>query len=147
MIMRRASRAIIIRDDKLLVMKRNKFGRHYYTLIGGGIDFNETPEQSLVREVKEETGLDITKYKQVFTEEAGEPYGTQFIYLVEDPGGEAVLQASSEEARISSGGKNTYAVTWVRLSELEKSAFLSTKLKHAILRSVSEGFPDQPILL
>ena len=60
--MRTAVRAIIIKDNNLLVMHRNKFGNEYLTLVGGGVELNETKEQALVREVIEETSiLDLRK--------------------------------------------------------------------------------------
>src|SRR4051812_20844149 len=79
-VMRSAVRAIIIKDDQLLVMHRNKFGTEYETLIGGGVDMNETFEQALYREIREETGVQITNPRLVFTERAGEPYGTQYVF-------------------------------------------------------------------
>lgn len=45
--MRRAVRAIIIKDKQLLVMHRNKFGTEYETLPGGNIEVGETPEQAV----------------------------------------------------------------------------------------------------
>jgi ADP-ribose pyrophosphatase YjhB (NUDIX family) len=45
--MRKAVRAIIIKDDKLLVMNRNKFGKVYDTLPGGNVEIGETLEQAL----------------------------------------------------------------------------------------------------
>src|SRR5438105_15315498 len=100
-VMRKAVRAIVIKDDYLLVMKRNKFGSEYYTLIGGKIDLNETPEQAIIREVKEETGLDVGNPRLLYIEEAGVPFGTQYIYwcdLVRD--GEPKLDSHSPEAPI-----------------------------------------------
>lgn len=46
---------IVIRDGKLLTPKH--YGR--YNLPGGGLDLGETPEEAVIREVKEETGLEV----------------------------------------------------------------------------------------
>lgn len=46
---------IVIKDGQLLTPKH--FGRH--NLPGGGLEFGEKPEQAVIREVKEETGIDV----------------------------------------------------------------------------------------
>jgi 8-oxo-dGTP diphosphatase len=143
--MRQAVRAIIIRDNQLLVMHRNKFGQEYYSLVGGGVDLGETPEQALVREVKEETSLVISRYRLVFIEEAGHPFGTQLIFVADYPGGEAVLPEESPEAAINKLGKNLYKVEWLPLGQLKDSQFLSETLKNAILHALEQGWPTEPI--
>ncbi|HUD06238.1 MAG TPA: NUDIX hydrolase [Candidatus Saccharimonadales bacterium] len=145
--MRSAVRAIIINNGNLLVMHRNKFGEQYYTLVGGGVDIGESKEQALVREVSEETGLKIQKYKLVFIEEPGDPYGTQHIYLCDYPGGDASLPDSSPEAEISKLGKNIYRIEWIPIEKLPEAPFLSAALKQYILHAVSDGFPDQPLTI
>ena len=52
------ARGVCIRDGHILLCKPAKGGRAY--LPGGHIEFNETGRQALVREVKEELGLDST---------------------------------------------------------------------------------------
>jgi 8-oxo-dGTP diphosphatase len=61
--------AIIFENDKgeLLIYKRdNKPGipfPHYWDLIGGHVEEGETPEEALVREVKEEINFDLKDYR------------------------------------------------------------------------------------
>lgn len=54
------SAVIIIRQGKILMEKIHFFGRIFYTLPGGGIENGETPEETAIRELKEECGLDGT---------------------------------------------------------------------------------------
>ena len=143
--MRRAVRAIIIQDNKLLVLHRNKFGKEYDTLPGGNIELHETPEAALVREVFEETSVHFTDPRLVFVEEAGNPYGTQFVYLCTYQSGEPALQEGSEEHLIHALGKNLYEPRWLSLQKLQDSEFLSETLKQAILQGVLTGFPEQPV--
>lgn len=137
-------RAIIVRDGHLLVMKRNKFGKQYYTLIGGGVDAGESLEQSLVRELYEETGMVAQAARLVFIEQAGDPYGDQYIFLCDGVTGDPVLNPASEEYKISSLGQNTYEPMWLPLDQLQSSRFVSEVLKQKIIKSLTEGFPVQP---
>lgn len=141
---RKAVRAIVIKDNSLLVMHRNKFGHQYYTLIGGGVKTGETPERALVREVREETGLQATHARQVFIEEAGDPYGTQLIYLCVTKDGEVALSPHADEAHINALGQNLHTPMWLPLSELPEVTFRSERLKEAILDGIKNGFPDHP---
>src|SRR5262249_55189295 len=98
MTMAQAARAIIIEGDKTLVMHRNKYGSEYFTLVGGRVADGETTEQALMRELKEETGLDVTAARLVFIEEHPEPYNQQYIYLCEvAPHADVAVQETSEE--------------------------------------------------
>jgi len=143
--MRKAVRAIVVKDNKLLVMHRNKFGHEYYTLIGGGIDHGETAEQALHREVMEETGVSIANPRLVFVEEAGQPYGTQYVYFCDYVDGEAALTEGSEEALIHALGQNLYTPTWLPLGELADAPFVSEKLKKHMLQAFKHGWRNQPV--
>lgn len=49
--------AIILRSSRVLLIYRENSKGVYYVLPGGGIEAGETPEQAVVREVQEETGV------------------------------------------------------------------------------------------
>ena len=49
--------AIIIKEDKILMVKNNR--DDYYYSVGGRIQFGETAEQAVKREVKEELGFEM----------------------------------------------------------------------------------------
>lgn len=142
--MRKAARAIVIRDDELLIIHRNKFGKKYDTLPGGRIEMGESPEEAIRRELLEETGLEVGDARLVFVEEAGDPYGTQYIFLCEYKGGEPKLSADSEEAAINKLGQNIHEPMWLKIDELAQRPFVSEDLKGRIIRGCKESFPKDP---
>lgn len=55
---------LIIEDDKIVLIK--KVGGPYngkLDLPGGTIEWGETPEEALIRELNEEVGIDVIKYE------------------------------------------------------------------------------------
>lgn len=145
--MKHAVRAIVTKNNALLVMKRNKFGKEYYTLIGGAVELGEPLQTALHREVTEESTITIANPRLVFVEDAGEPYGEQYVYLCEYVDGEPALHSNSEEAKISAMGQNTYIPMWLPTGELANVNFVSGSLKEALLHGLEQGFPDEPIKL
>ena len=57
---RLAAYAVIVDDDgRLLLALWNEPAEPMWTLPGGGVELDETVEQAVVREVREETGYDV----------------------------------------------------------------------------------------
>jgi ADP-ribose pyrophosphatase YjhB (NUDIX family) len=143
--MRSAARAIVIKDDALLVTHRNKFGMEYDILIGGGVDFGETLEQALFRELREESGVQVANPRLVLIERAGDPYGVQYIFLCDYVSGEPALATSSMEYAINAMGQNLYEPMWRPLKDLPTTNFRSEALKQAILKGLKSGWPKEPL--
>ena len=62
---RKAVRCYLIKDNKVVVTKYKESNKKagYYEIPGGKIEEGETPEQTAIREMKEETGLKIKNLK------------------------------------------------------------------------------------
>lgn len=74
---------MIIKDNKILLHKNDN--NDNYCLPGGGIQFLESSEEAIIREIKEETGLDIRVDEFVSTiENLFEKEGIKFheIYFI-----------------------------------------------------------------
>jgi ADP-ribose pyrophosphatase YjhB (NUDIX family) len=63
--------AAIFRDGRVLIVRRARPPAHgLYTLPGGGVELGETLEGAIIREVREETGLEIAPLALVGFDEA-----------------------------------------------------------------------------
>ncbi len=77
--------AIILNDkDEVLLLKRGagaRNGQGLWARPGGVVEFGETAEAAVIREVKEETGLEIRVVQQLRFSELVEEGGTHWISL------------------------------------------------------------------
>ena len=114
--MRKAVRAIIVENGKILVMHRNKYGSQYYTLVGGRINDGESPEQALVREVKEETGMTVT--------------AATLLYIESHPD-------------MNRFDMNTHMPLWVGPNAFAGLQFRTPQLHKALVQAFKKGFPKE----
>lgn len=142
--MRRAARAVIIDNQNILLMKRNKFGNVYYCLPGGGIDMGETADQAVLREIKEEASLTASQPQLVFVEDSGDPYGMQYIFTCQFADGQIKIDPNTIEAKLNQEGKNTFQIMWVPISKFANLPFRSAVLKKELLTAFRDGFPTEP---
>jgi len=109
--------AIILEGGKILLEKRKSTpGEGKWAVPGGLIELGETVERAVIREVKEETGLDVASPRLVdvvdyisLDEKGAVKYHFIILdYLVTVKGGE--LKAASDAAELR----------WVPISEVER---------------------------
>ena len=89
-------KALILQNGRFLVLQRSDMVEKCWDLPGGGMEFGETAEETVVREVKEETGLVIKPIRLLDTwNSVGENHQfTGVIFLCHLEGG--VLRLSPE---------------------------------------------------
>ncbi|MGV8169628.1 MAG: NUDIX domain-containing protein [Candidatus Nanoarchaeia archaeon] len=66
--MKEITKAVIQKDGKFLLVKRSNYTEifpGFWDFPGGGIEPGETPEQTVVREVREETSLEINPGREI----------------------------------------------------------------------------------
>ncbi|MGA7996423.1 MAG: NUDIX domain-containing protein [Bradyrhizobium sp.] len=90
--MRVKVRAVIVRDGKLVVSRERRRGVEHVLLPGGRVQDGESITDALVREVAEETGLDVVPERLLYVAEVVGSYGAHDLNLVwlaepEDPAG------------------------------------------------------------
>ena len=101
---RTATAIIPFSPNKILLIKRRTVPfSGYWALPGGRVDSGETVEQTIVREVKEETGLNVAVVRKIGDyHEQGVQDGVEYDYypawfLVKTVGGEIKKQESEIE--------------------------------------------------
>lgn len=114
-----SSRAIIIEDGKLLAMFRRKIKengsvKQYYVIPGGGLEENETLEENVIRELKEEFNVDIEIVKFLSTEEYEDTIANYFLCKIINGtpklGGEELERMTSE---------NYYEIRYIDLKDID----------------------------
>ncbi len=109
--------AVIIQDGKILLEKRKgEPGKGKWSIPGGLVELGETLENAVIREVKEETGLDVDDprlidvVESIIRDDEGDvKYHFIIIdYIVKFKGGNLKASSDAEE------------LLWVDLAEAEK---------------------------
>jgi 8-oxo-dGTP pyrophosphatase MutT (NUDIX family) len=63
------AQVVLVEDGRVLMVRLQRPGRSFWVLPGGAIESDETPQDAAVREVREETGLEVAIDRVLFVEE------------------------------------------------------------------------------
>lgn len=107
--------AAVLHDDKILMVCHRTPSRTYWTFPGGGVNEGETIEQAAVREVKEETGLNVKTVRLLFEEDY--ELGTSYCYLAELIGEERELTLDFLPREESIFGTMLHSAAWHSLKD------------------------------
>lgn len=80
-------RVLLMNEKDEVLLVRNWLGHQRWTLPGGGIRRSETPREAAIREVMEETGIELTNLVQIgaFTNPAPESRYTVACFMAQIP--------------------------------------------------------------
>jgi len=98
-----ADGAVLKKDKILLIKRRNKPFKGKWALPGGFVEYGEKVEDTVVREVYEETGLktSIKKIVGVYSDPDRDPRGhvVTIVYLLDIKGGELKSNDDATDAK------------------------------------------------
>ena len=113
-----SGRAILIENDEVYLMFRRRIKdgvvKEYYAIPGGGKEENETVEECVVREIKEEFNLDIEVLELLGTVEDDKNIG--YIYNTKLIGGEFKLSGEELERNQED---NYYEVQKINIKDID----------------------------
>lgn len=130
-----SARAVIIEGDFLYAMFRRRIkdgvAREYYVIPGGGIEENETFEDGVIREIKEEFSVDIKINDYLGSDESDSSiahfFKCEIASGIPSLGGEELGKCSPE---------NYYEIKKVPLSDIDK---IDISSRDMILKAIDKG--------
>lgn len=142
--MRNRAGIILIEENKIALIERNRSGMHYFAFPGGGVDRGESPQEAAVREATEELGIHVViqqKVAEVFFHG-----NTQFYFLVEKLRGEFGT-GTGEEFGEFNPVHGTYHPLWMPLADVLNMNVLPRELAELVVHSVKEGWSAEPAII
>ena len=115
--MRNRSMALVLKGDRILMVRTRRRDRVVWELPGGGIEPGETPEEAAIRELKEETGMD-GKVLRPLNILHGRDGSVEYVFLTEVSPEQTPVAGTDPEA--AGREQSIRAVGWMRLDELSE---------------------------
>jgi predicted acetyltransferase/ADP-ribose pyrophosphatase YjhB (NUDIX family) len=122
--------AVVVRGDRLLVIRRHLDGQAYAVLPGGGIEAGETAAEAAVRELAEECTLEGRVVRHLFDGDHG---GRAASYFLVEAAGDPVLGGAEAEEHCP---ENSYQPIWVTAGELGPVGLLPDGIEKLVVPAV-----------
>ena len=143
--MRTRAAAILIQNNQIALIERQRPDRHYFSFPGGGVDEGETPEQAVVREVLEELGLHVRILRQVA--EFWFRGNRQVHFLVEQTGGEFGTGTGDEFSGKYDQFRGTYHPLWMPVRDLPLQPVQPREIAALVVESLKRGWVKDIVVI
>ena len=124
--------AVILNSEaKVLICKSNKWN-HKYVIPGGHIEAGESMEEALIREVKEETGLDVFEIELLGINESiySESFQNKKHFIFVD----FICRSNSNDVILN---EEAQSYEWINLTEVEN--YNLEKFTAKLLKELRKG--------
>lgn len=131
--MRQAVRGIIIENNRVLLIKREKLQKIYWVFPGGGVEEGETNEEALIREMEEEVGVKvkiISLYSKcsIFFEEQVKK---EFFYFCQIKDGK-IGTGNGPEFQKNNTYEGTHIFEWVPVEKIDTLNVYPEEISHKL---------------
>jgi len=117
---------VLLKGNKVLLVQHQKNNRKYWLLPGGGLEYGETIEQCAIRELREETNLDISLGELILVSESIPP--DQHRHVVN-----LYYRGEINSGTIKKGDDKVLSdLRYVQISELSKLTFFPNVKKELL---------------
>jgi len=132
------SLGIVIFDNKTVLIHRKVNGNEYFVFPGGGVEPGETNEECVIREVREETSIEVKVEKLLYSviDEKSEHYFYYCLYVSGKLQGEEVDQNAIEDSKIP---------TWHKTKDLQNTPVLPLEVRDWLIHDLKKGLGKIPI--
>ncbi|MEJ5223735.1 MAG: NUDIX domain-containing protein [Anaerolineales bacterium] len=140
--------AIVIKNNAVALIKRQREGRTYYVFPGGSVEEDETPEQAAIREAQEELGLEVSIDRlvaRVFYERGGVRRTDQYYFLTRITGGTFGAGTGPEMQGLYPPESGTYKPIWMPIRQLIREVVYPLQVANLVMSSAKLGWPTHPV--
>lgn len=134
-------RAVIIQDNKILMVKHLENNQEFYIFPGGGLEKNESIFGTAEREVKEETNVQVKAEKLIYYRKfvGPESYGAEFYILCS-------LVNKTDEISLGIDPEKSEPVLvgteWVEIKKMSDFVWYPEELRTILVADYENKFKD-----
>lgn len=126
---RKTARAVVKNQDgEVLLIERFNKGEHYFVLPGGHVEAGENPKDTVLREVPEETSIQVKILSKIRSEIDG-LNNEQHLYECQYLSGQPSLPQNSPEALRTAKGSDRWLPGWFKLNDLTDQVVYPSDLR------------------
>jgi len=134
--------AITVNDGKVLLIHRISHGKEYYVFPGGGVEKGESIEQAVMREIQEETSLNVKIEKLLYHHIYEDINNEQFFYLCRYISGEPKLGDGNEAQDMAKSDVNSYNPIWYEIKDLSQLLLYPLEIRDWFIEDAKINFKN-----